>query len=408
MDSLRLLMISHDNNGVSKTSRAMKIATHLSENLADCSILVLTDLSIIGKFRFPQNVDFVHLPGVEYKSRKEFRAKNLNIGSENALRIRRKIVQSTAKTFKPHYILVEADLNKLSVAEIYKTLRYMKESLPQTKIIWGLPDVLGNPVEVRRIWTRFKINAAFEKVVDEIWVYGCEEIFDFIKAYRMPSAMSDKLIFTGYIKSPMLSSRKVSREIARKNFKKPFVLLNAGSGLDAFHLIDSFVRFLEREGENIPFHSLIITGPMMLTREKHVLMERISKLSKVSIRRFCKQVLEYMKYADLILSTGGYNTLCEIMSYRKKAIVVPNGGAFNEHIARAELFEKNGLIQLLPPRELSPERLGEMITSTISKRKPLSLRKKPIEFPMHGLSTIVERLKDTNGVKQYTLKQAVS
>jgi predicted glycosyltransferase len=408
VNALRLLMISHDNNGISKTSRAMKIATHVAKHLTDCSILVLTDLSIIGKFRFPQNVDFVHLPGVEYKSSTEFRAKNLNIDSTNALRLRRKIAQSTAKTFKPHCIMVETDLNKLSVADMFKTLRYMREQLPETKIIWGLPDVLGMPSEVKKIWTRYKINGAFEEVIDEIWVYGCEEMFDFKKEYQMPDAMANKLVFTGYLQSPMLSSTKVSTEIARKNVKKPFVLVNSGSGRDSFHLIDCFIRYLERLGEKIPFHSLIITGPMMPTREKHVLMQRLKKLPNVSMRRFCKQILEYMKYADLILSTGGYNTLCEILSYRKKAIVLPVGGAFNEHYVRAELLAKNELIDLLPLHELSPERLGQMIESAFSKTPELSLRNRQFTLPMQGLDTIVDRLEHFSGAKSLTLQKAVS
>ena len=369
-------------------------------------MLVLTDLSIIGKFRFPQNVDFVHLPGILYKSGKEFRAKNLNIASANALKLRRKIVQSTAKTFKPHFTLVEADLNKLSVAEMYKNLRYMKEALPETKIIWGLPDIIGNPNEIKKIWTRFKISIAFEKVVDEIWVYGHKDIFDFVAEYHMPEAMANKLVETGYLKSPMLSSSKVSREVSRKNIRKPLVLVNGGSGLDSFHLIDNYVRYLEKAGDAIPFYSMIITGPMMPTREKQVLMKRIERLPNVSIRRFCKQALEYTKFAELIISTGGYNILCEIMTYRKKAIVMPVGGAFEEHFYRAAHFAKHQLIQLLLPKDLCPEKIGELVGAAFSDRTALSLNKKNTAVPMNGLEVIVERIYDLAGIDPAPLQRA--
>ena len=46
-------MYSHDSTGLGHTFRTLMIASHLAESLTNCSILVLTDLSIIGRFKFP-------------------------------------------------------------------------------------------------------------------------------------------------------------------------------------------------------------------------------------------------------------------------------------------------------------------------------------------------------------------
>lgn len=408
VESLRLLILCHDNNGISKTMRAMKIATHLARSLADCSILVLTDLSIIGKFRFPENVDFVHLPGLIYQTNNDIRARNLNIASASALKLRRKIVQSTAKTFKPHLILVESDLNKVSVSEIYRTLRFLRDNLEQTKIVWGLPDTVGLAHEVERIWSRYKIAVAFEKVVDEIWVYGCRNLFDFAMGYKMPPAMAQKLKYLGYLRSPLITAHKVKKEVQRKDIRQPLVLVSAGSGQDGYQIIKTYFEFLEEEGESLPFQSLILTGPMMSTAHKRRFVIQATRFPGVIVKRFCKQVLEYMQYADLVLSTGGYNSICDILSYRKKAIIIPVGGSFDEHKARAELLASNGFMRVLPPEELTSLRLREMVRTMFASPPKVLLRKKRSEFPLDGLEAITDRLKALANLEMDDFHKAAS
>ena len=91
MSSLRILMYCNDSRGLGQTARTLNIATSLSRALDNCSILVLTDLSTVGRFRLAERVDYVHLPVIENRPHQ---AGSLNIEHENKLRIRRKIAQS--------------------------------------------------------------------------------------------------------------------------------------------------------------------------------------------------------------------------------------------------------------------------------------------------------------------------
>ncbi len=326
MSSLRILMISHDNNGLSKTARSLNVATHIADKVDDCSILVLTDLSIIGKFRFPQNVDFVHLPGIVYKSNREFRARSLNIHNKKTLKIRRKIAQSTAKTFRPHLVVVEGDPNKLP-AEMRRTLYYVREELPKTKIIWSLPDIVGDPERVKSTWEAHLVYKMFKRLVDEVWVYGSKSVFDQTAHYGYPAEIAHKVVHTGYLKCANNGSDRAPKEILSQSLKKPFVLVNAGSGLQSFPLIESYLRFLEKAGDNFECQSMIVTGPMMAKREKELLLQRAAGLENVTIHRFMKSICQYVKHAELVLNTGGYNSLCEILGYNKRAVLVPTIGA---------------------------------------------------------------------------------
>src|SRR5438093_2311123 len=91
---LRILMCSYDSRGLGHTSRTLAIASKLAADIQDCAILVLTDLPIIGRFKFPRNVDYVRLPGIGERTGEFSRTDALNIAVESTLKIRRKIVQS--------------------------------------------------------------------------------------------------------------------------------------------------------------------------------------------------------------------------------------------------------------------------------------------------------------------------
>lgn len=407
MSSLRILMYCHDRLGLSHAMRTMTVASHLAEHLADCSILVLTDLSIIGRFKFPQNVDYVHLPGIANKSKSSQYAGSLNIELEETLSIRRKIIKSAAKTFQPDFFIVERDPFGPH-DEIQRILSSMREHLPKTKIIWGLSDVIGDPEMVRREWSRDDFYRMLEQYCDEIWVYGEQGIFDQISNYQIPAAVASKYYHIGYLKPPHAAVNAAHKDIIKLHQnKKPYLLVTAGSGAEGFKLIDSYLRTVERAGEALPYQSLIVTGPMMRTRDKVVLKERAEKLPGVIFHRFSKHVLQYVKHAHLVVSTGGYNTLCEILSYRKKAIFAPALKPPQEHMLRSEIFQKLGLVKRLHPKELTADRLAEVIEAGLFGSHELTVHPADRKVPLEGLAKIVERIEFLGGLKFQPLRKAV-
>jgi predicted glycosyltransferase len=64
---------------------------------------------------------------------------------------------------------------------------------------------------------------------------------------------------------------------------------------------------------------------------------------------------------------AGYNSLCEVVSLRKKALVVPRLGPRAEQRMRAELFQEKGLIDVLDPQEVSPKNLAQRISEDLER-----------------------------------------
>jgi predicted glycosyltransferase len=399
-------MYCHDRFGLGHTTRTLKIAAHLAENLADCSLLVLTDLAIVGRFKFPPNTDYVHLPGLSHSSQQSRRSGtgHLNLDFDNTRRIRRKITQSAARTFQPNLFLVECNPLEGN-GEIQRILAFVREDLPDTKVIWGLPDTLGEPEAVVDSWRREGIGQTLACFCHEIWVHGAPDIFDYAREYQIPAALAGKLFYTGYLRSPGDDNHHVKKDMRRLHRRKPFVLVTAGSGAEGYALIDHYLRFLEAAGEAAGFHSLVVCGPMMRSRDKLALMQRAQKLPGVIFHRFRKNILQYVKYAGAVICTGGYNTLCEIISYRKPAVLVPPTSPPREHLLRAQIFDQLGLVKLLSPAELTPERLGELVSATVlAPAQPA----RQTAFPLEGLQKITARIEALFAPAELPKPEAVS
>jgi len=65
--------------------------------------------------------------------------------------------------------------------------------------------------------------------------------------------------------------------------------------------------------------------------------------------------------ADRVIAMGGYNTICEILSFEKHALIVPRIGPGSEQWIRAQRMRDLGLIEVLHPDQLRPQALSEWL-----------------------------------------------
>jgi len=77
--------------------------------------------------------------------------------------------------------------------------------------------------------------------------------------------------------------------------------------------------------------------------------------------------------ADLVVCTGGYNTMVETASFASKALILPRQLHREEQRIRARRFQELGLVSTLDPRDVAPERLyAEVVRLLADPRKPLA------------------------------------
>ena len=78
---------------------------------------------------------------------------------------------------------------------------------------------------------------------------------------------------------------------------------------------------------------------------------------QVIFREFAGDMMSLMASADAVVSMGGYNTVCEILSLRKRAIVVPRVHPTEEQLIRATRMSRLGFFKTIHPGALTPPRL---------------------------------------------------
>lgn len=100
--------------------------------------------------------------------------------------------------------------------------------------------------------------------------------------------------------------------------------------------------------------------------------------------------------AQGVVCMGGYNTFCEILSFNKRAVIVPRTRPRKEQFIRARRAESLGLVSMLN------EERGELTPAAMAKAiRGLPLQKKPSEAGaeslMGGLTYVTSRVRQLIG-----------
>jgi predicted glycosyltransferase len=91
--------------------------------------------------------------------------------------------------------------------------------------------------------------------------------------------------------------------------------------------------------------------------------------------------------ADVVVSMAGYNTVCELLSFARRAILVPRREPVMEQLIRARLLARQGLFDLIEPEDLTPETL---IGKVLASFKPTAVTAAPLD--LDGLPRIRDRV----------------
>ena len=383
-----ILMYSHDTYGLGHIRRTMAIANHLRER--NTNILILTGSPLAGRFSFPSQVDFVRIPGMIKKTNDEYRSLSIRIDDEQALSIRTNIILATAQAFKPDLFIVDKEPLGLK-REVLTTLQWLKEAEPNTRIILGLRDILDDPEVIKQDWQDKNVYAYLVELYDEIWIYGDRTIYDPVDLYEIPEAMHEKIIFTGYIPRTKISGG--IREKIRRQFRimpdDKFVLVTTGGGGDGFEVLEHYVSMHDYFPASLPFKTVMITGPFMPKNKRQKIRKR-AKQYGIKTLPFHPRLEELMQAADLIISMGGYNTVCEILTQKTPALIIPRETPRKEQLIRARCLQARKLIDYIPWNDVTPQLLREKMTSLLDNGSEAAGNR--ANFKLTGLDTMHGRL----------------
>ena len=94
-----------------------------------------------------------------------------------------------------------------------------------------------------------------------------------------------------------------------------------------------------------------------------------------------------IRRARLIVCMGGYNTLCELASQRKPALVIPRTRPRQEQEMRATLWARQGAVSVFPRQNLNPDALADRVMQLLEQAP----RTTSPRLDLDGLDRVVER-----------------
>jgi len=337
--SVRVLIYSHDTFGLGHLRRCRAIAHALVEHNRHLSVLILTGSPIIGSFDFRARVDFVRVPGVIKLRSGDYTTLNLHIDIEQTLAMRASIIRHTAEIFDPDLFIVDKEPLGLR-GEVDDTLHMLKDR--GVPLILGLRDVLDEPGLLAPEWARKNVVPALRDVYDEIWVYGLPQVCDPLAGIGLPRSVRKKVTFTGYLarRLPRVSAPPLSK------IAEPFLLVTTGGGGDGEGVVDWVLRAYE-DDRAMPLPALLVLGPFMHIDRQAEFLARAARLDNVEAITFDAQIENLLARAAGVVAMGGYNTFCEILSFDKRALIVPRMAPRLEQYIRAARAEELGLVRML-------------------------------------------------------------
>jgi predicted glycosyltransferase len=374
-----MLIYSHDSYGLGHLRRCRAIAQSLVTYRDDLSILMIAGSPIVGAFSFSPNVDFIRVPGVVKVANESYQPHSPGMSIEDLMAIRSAIILETARVFEPDIFLVDKEPLGLR-GEVEATLHLLREK--GKLLVLGLRDVMDEPLRFAEEWDRKRALPALENLYDHIWIYGLPDICDPLAGIDISDAARQKTRFTGYLRRGKTPSGFYP---APHEIEEPFFLVTTGGGADGAMLVDWVLRAYEFD-PTLDMPAKIVLGPFMGTTQQTGFMERVDRLKLVEAITFEANMEALMQRAQAVVAMGGYNTFCEILSFDKRALILPRTSPRAEQYIRAAKAAELGLVSmLLPDESTDPRQMVECLRALPNRRRPSKVH---IPGLLDGLSVI--------------------
>jgi predicted glycosyltransferase len=371
---------------------------HLRRNLLISQVLAESDLHpvnfLVTEAReasifvncMPPGMDCITLPGLSKGVDGVCKPRYLGLSLKQVLRLRSRTIKAALKEFNPDLLIVD-NLPRGAYRELDSTLKKLKAN-GSTRLVLGLRDVLDEPAAVQRDWSRWKYQKRIETFYDAVWVYGDPRIYNMVEEYDFAPGVAEKVRFAGYLDQRKRMELAGHCEVnPAESYSLPdarLVLCLLGGGQDGDKLAEAFSQAqMPRDACGV-----IVTGPFMSVAARERLQRRAATNRRLRVLTFITEPTRLVERAERVVAMGGYNTVCEVLSFQKRALIVPRTKPRREQIIRAERLRDLGLLDLLQIEQLNPRAIEEWIARPLP---PLQTRGK---INLRGLDRLPAMAKD--------------
>lgn len=389
---LRVMVYSHDTFGLGNIRRMLTISEHLLQAIPGVSVLLVTGSPMVHEFRLSRGLDYIKLPCLSRVGKEEYAAKSLHTDITQLLQLRAGLILSAARDFQPDVLLVDKKPDGVK-HELRPTLEYLHRDLPACRLALVLRDILDAPEATIPQWESRDYTEVLQRYFHGILVLGSSQVFDAADEYRFSPALRAMTRHTGYLarqtpapaaaeqlRAKLLGAPASTHARPSAPDGKRLVLVTPGGGEDGFALVRNYIAACAATPE---LQSLIVCGPEMPAAQRLAAMEATRGNPQATVSEFSGEMTTLMAAADLVVCMGGYNTICELLTLRKPAVVVPRVRPVREQWVRAERLHRLGLVRALHPDSVTPRQLQLAVLQELDQ-----LHRPRPELPLDGLPAV--------------------
>jgi predicted glycosyltransferase len=200
----------------------------------------------------PSGVDFIKVPSLIKVDTGVYDPLGLRISRQKAKTIRASTILSAVTQFKPDLFLVD-HVPAGIYGELLPALRMLRGLDDPPVIVLGLRDIIDEPSVVCDLWHKEMTYHVIREHYDEVFIYGCKDIFDSALSYGIDAELPGSVRYCGYVCSeePVKSRDQVREDLRLQRPKLVVVTTRGGhddypvmqSCMEAFRLVDRAAPF---------------------------------------------------------------------------------------------------------------------------------------------------------------------
>jgi predicted glycosyltransferase len=312
----RILFYVQDSWGLGHIQRVSKLARALQDS-AEC--LILCGHREAGRI-VPEGCEYIRIPSLDvplsHGSGGVFwgRPSPWRWDCEEALALRRRLIESAVTAFRPHIIVVE---NR--PLGMMNELRPILHGTSATKIFLSR-GIMTHPSRVRQHFLDPDQEEALRSSFDRIIVAADRRVWDLAAEYELDAEIARKIDYVGYMSEavgePEIATTRAERGVHQN---RRWIVCSAGGGalgeplIEAFSDVAALLRGLAVD---------IVHGPhSQVAWPEGVNVSTAG--ADIRLHKECARLALLHASADVIVCPGGYNSIVECMEGGGRIIAMP-------------------------------------------------------------------------------------
>jgi predicted glycosyltransferase len=388
--SPRVLFYTHDSYGIGHLRRSLVLSRFLAARWPAAPQVIVTGSPVAQSLLRPGDAPHVVLPPVIKVGPGRYEARDPGRSLDAVMARREEILLDAATAFAPDIVVVDHAPAGL-LGELRGVLARRGRGPRPSRFVLSLRDVVDNPEVVRTIWAREGVYDLLDHVYDLIVVHGWPGAHDVAAEYGLSPVAAARVRYLGYPRRERDAAAPAAAGPPTEG--TPLVVVTAGSGQDGALLLGPMADAVRRWPERARFTAVLVEGPLMPEADRRRVRSLAAGLPNLGVLEQVDDMVALIARATVVVSMAGFNTVCEILSCERPALLVPRAERSDEQRIRARMLEARGLVRVMDVSALTPAALLAAVLDLLAH--PGCLRPPP---PLDGLPAFVEALASLPGV----------